>query len=226
MPDHPSAPGSDLPPRPARRWFSTLPVPLRGLIQGSLLAVLLAVLLVAGGWIVTRPLGGQPWLPLTTGEDFYKIGAQRAGLQIGELAPELSPSSGGDPLTDLDGRVVKVADFAGRPLWIVFWASWCIPCREELPDLKAAFSAHADDGLAVLAIDFEESTDVVRAFATQNGLDYIVGLDPRGAVLDRYSGWGLPTHYFVDRDGVIRGRYFGPLSRDLMERQLRVILAP
>ena len=51
-------------------------------------------------------------------------------------------------------------------------------------------------------------------------------LDPRGAVLDRYSGWGLPTHYFVDRDGVIRGRYFGPLSRDLMETQLRVILAP
>ncbi|MEO6059016.1 MAG: TlpA disulfide reductase family protein [Candidatus Limnocylindria bacterium] len=223
MPDHPSGPGPDLPPTTARGWFSTLPVPLRGLIRGSLLAVLL----VAGGWMVTRPLGGQPWVPLTAGEDFYQIGAQRAGLQIGDLAPELSTSSGeGGSLTDLDGRVIESADFAGRPLWIVFWASWCIPCREELPDLKAAFSAHADDDLVVLAINFEESTDVVRAFAAENGLDYIIGLDPHGAVIDRYGGWGLPTHYFVDRDGVIRGRYFGPLSRELMESQLQTILAP
>ncbi len=223
MPDHPSGPGPDLPPTTARGWCSTLPVPLRGLIRGSLLAVLL----VAGGWMVTRPLGGQPWVPLTAGDDFYQIGAQRAGLQIGDLAPELSPSSGeGGSLTALDGRVIESADFAGRPLWIVFWASWCIPCREELPDLKAAFSAHADDGLVVLAINFEESADVVRAFAAENGLDYIIGLDPHGAVIDRYGGWGLPTHYFVDRDGVIRGRYFGPLSRELMERQLQTILAP
>lgn len=222
MPDQ-SAPDTDRPRRPTRRWLSTLPVPVRGLIQGSLLAILL----VGGGWIVTRPLGGQPWVPLTTGEDFYRIGAERAGLQIGNLAPELSPSPGGDgSLTDLAGRVIRSADFAGRPLWIVFWASWCIPCREELPDLKAAFAAHADDGLAVLAIDFEESAEAVRAFATKNGLDYIIGLDPRGAVIERFGGWGLPTHYFVDRDGVIRGRYFGPLSRDQMETQLQTILAP
>lgn len=221
--DHPTT-GSDLPPPPARRAPFVAPVPLRRLLFGSLLAIVV----VGGGWIVTRPLGGQPWVPLTTGEDFYKIGAQRAGLRIGDLAPDLggTAASGEEPLTDLDGNVVQLADFAGRPLWIVFWASWCVPCREELPDLKAAFRAHVDDGLAVLAINFEESTDVVRAFATENGLDYIIGLDPHGAVIDRYGGWGLPTHYFVDRDGVIRGRYFGPLSRELMESQLRPILAP
>ncbi len=216
MPD-PSAADSDRPRRPIRRWLATLPVPVRGLIQG----ILLAILLVGGGWMVTRPLGGQPWVPLTTGEDFYTIGAERAGLQIGDLAPELSPS-----LTDLGGRVIRSSDFAGRPLWIVFWASWCIPCREELPDLKAAYAAHADDGLVVLAIDFEESAETVRAFATRSGLDYTIGLDPRGAVIERFGGWGLPTHYFVDRYGVIRGRYFGPLSREQMETQLQTILAP
>lgn len=223
MRDDPPAPGNDTPPPPIRRPVFAAPVSLRRLALGSLLAILL----VAGGWIVTRPLGGQPWVPLAAGEDFYKIGAERAGLQIGSRAPELSAASDGDgALRDLDGNPVQLVDFAGRPLWIVFWRSWCVPCLEELPDLKAAFAAHADAGLAVLAINFEESIDVVRAFAAENALEYGIGLDPRGAVIARYGGWGLPTHYFVDPDGVIRGRYFGPLSREQMETQLQTILAP
>lgn len=223
MHDDRPASGSDRPPPAAGRSVFVAPVSLRRLALGSLLVILL----VGGAWVVTRPLGGQPWVPLTTGEDFYKIGAERAGLRIGDRAPEFSAVPGGDgTLTGLNGNVIQLADFAGRPLWIVFWASWCIPCREELPDLKAAFAAHADDGLMVLAINFEESADVVRSFAAENALEYAIGLDPRGAVIDRYGGWGLPTHYFLDRDGVIRGRYFGPLSRELMESQIQAILGP
>ena len=128
-----------------------------------------------------------------------------------------------DPLlVDLDGRPIRLADFAGRPLWIVFWATWCTPCQQEATDILAAFHAHRDDGLAVLAIDIQEPAAAVRAYVSGHDLDYTIGLDPTAAVRALYGGWGLPAHVFLDADGVIRDRYIGQLTAALMEQHLAV----
>ena len=207
-----------------RRLRFRAPVSGRRLVLGTGLAVAAAGL----AWVLTRPLGGGPWVPLTTGPNFYPIGQERPGLLVGQRAPDFIGSAGGVPvvLTDLDGNPIHLADFAGHPVWIVFWATWCVPCQQEIPDLRAEHELHAPDGLVIVAINRAEAADVVRAYAEAHGLEYLIGLDRTAAVMDTYAGWGLPTHYFVDADGIIRARFLGPMSRQQMDAHLATILEP
>jgi peroxiredoxin len=125
---------------------------------------------------------------------------------------------------DLSGRAIRIADFAGRPLWIVFWATWCTPCQQEAGDIRDLYQAHRSDDLAVLGVDVQEPTTAVREFVRSNGLDYAIGLDATAAVKDLYGQWVLPVHFFVDGHGVIRDRYLGQMTRELMEQHLRSIV--
>jgi peroxiredoxin len=148
------------------------------------------------------------------------------GVGIGQAAPDFVSADDQKPLLiDLDGRPIRLGDFAGKPLWIVFWATWCIPCQEEVSDIRASYNAHADDGLGVLAIDIQEPSVAVREYALSHDIDYAIGLDSTGAVKDMYGAWGLPSHLFLDGHGVIRDRYLGQLTRELMEEHLIAIIA-
>lgn len=193
------------------------------LLATPIIAVLLWIL-------VTSPIGqqSQGGFGAAPGATFYVLGAETQGLQVGQRAPDFVGTSDGKEvrLTDLDGRPVGSDDFRGRPLWIVFWATWCPPCQKETPDLRAAYEAHRGDGLALLAISIQEPGEVVRDYVTRYGLTYDIGLDKTGAVLSTYGVFGLPTHYFVDRNGVIRDRYFGPLTREQMEQKIGLISEP
>jgi thiol-disulfide isomerase/thioredoxin len=127
-------------------------------------------------------------------------------------------------LVDLDGRRVRLGDFASRPVWIVFWATWCAPCQLEATDILAVYHAHEDDGLVVLAIDEQEPAAAVRAYAREHHLDYHIGIDATGAVKTLYGGPGLPTHLFLDGAQVIRDRYVGQMTRELMERRVQAVI--
>ena len=109
-------------------------------------------------------------------------------------------------------------------MWINFWASWCPPCQQETPDLRATFRAYQADGLALVSIDVQEDPATVRAYAKRYDLGYTVALDLTGSAVAIYRVFGLPTHYFVDREGVIRDRYFGPLTREQMEQRVAAII--
>jgi cytochrome c biogenesis protein CcmG/thiol:disulfide interchange protein DsbE len=186
----------------------------------------LAVVIVAAAYVATRPLGGPTTPSSAPGANFYAIGSAVEGVGIGRSAPDFV-RVGGDQeplLTDLDGKPIRLNDFAGRPLWIVFWATWCTPCQQEASDIRAAYHAHRSDDLAVLAIDIQEPAAAVREYARSHDLDYAIGLDPAAAVKDLYGAWGLPSHFFLDGKGVIRDRYFGQMTAALMERHLRAII--
>jgi cytochrome c biogenesis protein CcmG/thiol:disulfide interchange protein DsbE len=169
------------------------------------------VLLGAAAYVATLPLGGAPT-------------ASRAG--IGQSAPDfVGADVEHEPLLmDLGGDPIRLDDFAAKPLWIVFWTTWCIPCQQEASDIGAAYQAHRGDNLAVLAIDIQEPAAAVREYALSHDLDYVIGLDPTAAVKALYGGWGLPSHFFLDGNGVIRDRYFGQMTRELMEQHLRAII--
>jgi cytochrome c biogenesis protein CcmG/thiol:disulfide interchange protein DsbE len=175
-------------------------------------------------FVATRPLTGDPGPP-AQGAGFYQLGAETEGLQVGQQAPDFVGMNAGEEarLTDLDGREIQLADFAGRPVWVVFWATWCPPCQQETPDIREAFEAHRDEGLVVLAIDIQEPTDVVREYAELYDLRYTIGVDTSAAIMATYGVFGLPTHYFIDRHGMIRDRYFGPLTREQMEERISLI---
>ena len=182
-----------------------------------------ALLIGATAWVSTLRLGGVPTAP---GAGLGSPSGAVTGPAIGQLAPDFISADGQTPLlTDLDGRPVRLAEFAGKPLWIVFWATWCTPCQEEAADIRTAYHGHRED-LAVLAIDVQEPAAAARAFAQGRDLDYAIGLDSSAAVKTLYGDWGLPAHFFVGADGVIRDRYLGQLTADLMEQHLKAILPP
>jgi len=192
------------------------------------LNVLVAVVII--GLVATRPLvtvdptGARGSIDPTA--SFYPLPLGAEGLMVGAAAPGFSGRDGGQnvDLRDLEGRQISLADLRGHPVWIVFWASWCPPCQQETPDLRAVFDEHRSEGLAVIAVSIQEPADAVRAYVERYSLDYTVGLDSSGAIARTYEVFGIPTHYFVDRSGVIRDRSFGPLNRVEMGRRLTTIL--
>ncbi|HET7677623.1 MAG TPA: TlpA disulfide reductase family protein [Candidatus Limnocylindrales bacterium] len=128
-------------------------------------------------------------------------------------------------LVDLDGRPIRMADLRGRPVWINFFATWCPPCQEETPTLQRVYERHRDEGLVLVAISVQESTpEDVRAYASRYGLSYTIGFDATASVFKAWRAYGLPTQLFIDRDGVIRQTWQGPLNDAQAEAFLARIL--
>lgn len=141
------------------------------------------------------------------------------------VAPLNAPSTtrvGGSPLLDkpappidlldLDGQRVQLADYAGRPVIVNFWASWCIPCRDEFPMLIGAYGEHRDRGLEVLGVVHGDTATAARAFAQEQGATWSMVLDTEDVAFRDYIGLGVPQTYFIDADGVVRAFTLGPFS--------------
>jgi cytochrome c biogenesis protein CcmG, thiol:disulfide interchange protein DsbE len=129
-------------------------------------------------------------------------------------------------LTGLDGGIVDLAAYRGRPVVVNFWASWCTPCVREFPLLAEARASHRADGLEVIGVlATSDARDRARRFARGNGGTWPVGVDrgggPVGETAIAYGVAGLPETYFVRRDGSLAARQLGELS----ERSLRDHLA-
>src|SRR6202043_3090444 len=109
-------------------------------------------------------------------------------------------------LTDLDGYAVSLAALKGKPVLINFWATWCVPCRDELPLIRDAYLAHRAEGLTVVAIDFgDESAGTIQSFWKSMNLQPAPTLDPSGIASRAYgvalSSSGLPVSFRVAREG-------------------------
>ncbi len=184
------------------------------------LAILAVVLASAAGLLalLSTPIDApsQP-VAQAPGSGFYQTGERTTGLAIGQLAPELEGEVNGEvvPLRDLDGEIVSLEALRGHPVWLSFFATWCPPCQEETPVLRDVYRSYADDGLQLVAVSVQETTpEDVTAYAATYSLDYTIGFDATGAVFDTYRGYGLPTHVFIDSDGVIAQLRYGPLTRE------------
>jgi cytochrome c biogenesis protein CcmG, thiol:disulfide interchange protein DsbE len=181
---------------------------------------LAAVALFAVISLATRPLGGEPQ------PSFFVIGSVAPGVQVGQVAPGTA-RAGGSPLilADLDGAPISLGDFAPHPIWLMFWKTACPPCEAEAADVAAAFDSHRSQGLVLIAVDVWDTIAVVRDYTRAHPPDYPVAVDESAAYLDAYGVWGAPTHYFIGADGIIRDRYFGPMTSDLIERSLASIVS-
>jgi cytochrome c biogenesis protein CcmG/thiol:disulfide interchange protein DsbE len=129
------------------------------------------------------------------------------GSALGQLAFDFS-------LDDTSGQRIKLSDLRGHPVVINFWASWCPPCRQELPALQSAYQRFHDQGVILLGVNVRESAEAVQNFAPQFGLTFPLLLDQDGAVSERYQVRGTPTTVFLDAEGIVRARHVGPLTED------------
>ena len=128
-------------------------------------------------------------------------------------------------LQTADGNTVTLGDLRGQVVVLNFWATWCPPCRAEMPALQEVYDARRADGLMVLAIDQSEPADLVSSFRDELSLTFPLLLDPGYFVSDRYRIGLLPTTFFVDRGGVIRDVVLGgPMSRALIESKVAPLL--
>lgn len=217
--------------RPAPRPASRLSRQVVGPFTLGHLVVVAATLVGIGALLVllTSPMGTSVPTdgPPVPGASFYVIGEATAGLAIGQPAPELEGERDGQRVTlvDLDGSPVRLADLRGHPVWVNFWASWCPPCQQETPVLRALYQTHAADGLRMIGVSVQEaSPDEVRRYVETYDVPYTVAFDGTSAVFGAWRGFGLPTHYLIDAEGVVRAVHYGPLSREAAETLLAGIM--
>ena len=135
---------------------------------------------------------------------------------IGHPAPLFS-------LPMLAGDDLALADLYGQPIVLNFWASWCGPCRAEMPELQRLHDRLGEAGVVVLGVNQGESPETAAAFLQALSLNFPVALDQRTGVSQQYLVNSLPTTFFIDRAGVIRSTFIGPMSDAVLAQNLRSI---
>jgi cytochrome c biogenesis protein CcmG/thiol:disulfide interchange protein DsbE len=138
-------------------------------------------------------------------------------VQVNFAAPQLS-------LTDLQGKPVSLADYRGQVILINNWATWCPPCKAEMPTLKAYYEAHRNNNFTIIAIEAGEPVAEVTNFVSQYGLTFPVWPDPTNKSLAAFQNQGLPNSYVVDRTGTVRLAWTGAISRAMLEKYVTPLL--
>jgi peroxiredoxin len=169
-----------------------------------------ALLIASTGWIVVSR--AQP-------DRDQDASAAPAMPREGFLAPDFA-------LTTLEGQSIALSDLRGRVVLVNFWATWCPPCRLEMPAIQEVYEEYQEQGLVVLAINAQEPSTEITRFAEQLGLTFPIMSDRDGNVSGTYRVVSLPTTFVIDRSGVIRDVIVGgPLSRALIISKVEPLLA-
>ncbi len=175
----------------------------------SVIFPLLVVSAIAGAiwWLEYRPDSGTSVYDARYGPAEMPSELVPPGMNVeareGALAPDFL-------LKTLDGGEIRFSELRGKAVIVNLWATWCGPCRKEMPQFVAAYDRYQEEGVEIIAVNLQESPSIIQPFVDDFGMDFPVALDKRGAVSDEYRILGLPTTYFIDRQGVIKGVFLGP----------------
>jgi peroxiredoxin len=158
------------------------------------LSLSIALAIVVGAWVI----GGR--------QDFSSIGGGGTNAKflprVGEVAPDLQAYRLN---ASLEPELVSLSEYRGQAVWLNFWASWCQPCRAELPDLKEAYGQLAGSGIVMLAISLDEPITDAYLYAAQNDVNFVILSDQyREHVGQTYQINNYPTHIFIDAQGIVR----------------------
>jgi len=186
-------------------------------------AVLIAGIVWALIFIEGRLDSGQEMTPnlsyVLLEEQGIALGAASGALppEIGELAPDFT-------LVDLAGNPTTLSSMKGNVVLINFWATWCAPCRKEMPDMNSLYLERKAEGFEILAVNLQEGRSKAKAFADDFGLAFPILVDLNGDVGSTYRLTGLPESWFVDRSGILRERAIGPMDEETMREKLEITM--
>ena len=179
------------------------------------------LILLIGGLIIGLLIGAVVIVGFNNNFDPYQSATPSISIDkltspfLGLEAPEFE-------LATLSNDQTKLSDFKGKPVILNFWATWCGPCRVEMPILEDLYKTHQTD-LAILAVNFDEEAQTVQDFIGEYGLTFPVLLDPGGLVTEKYRVIGMPTTYFLDNKGIVRAVHIGTLSEKSLIDYLNLI---
>lgn len=171
---------------------------------------MIVVLILAAAWTLFSRLGEASSLP----------SAVPPNPRTGFSAPDFT-------LETLEGDKLTLSELRGHPVLLNLWASWCLPCRVEMPAIERVYQRHRGDGLVVVGMNVtsQDSEAAARAFAQEFGLTFPIVLDRDGGASARYEVMGLPSTYFIDRGGTIRNVIIGgPMSEAVMLSNVEELL--
>ena len=186
---------------------------------------------------MSQPINKKPWLFIISGflagtlaglvlldiigvlDIRSLLPGSSGGSQTGVASFEIDSPAPDFVLDDLSGNPVRLSELKGRLVVLNFWATWCTPCRTEMPELQETFQQYEPD-LVVLGINLEQSPAEIQDFIGQVNVTYPILLDKDGLVSKLFKVIQLPNTYFIDRDGIIRIRHIGYLSSDQIQKYL------
>jgi DsbE subfamily thiol:disulfide oxidoreductase len=148
-----------------------------------------------------------------------------------KLVPNLQEMKDHPPAPDftlpnLEGKKVALKDFRGKLLMVNFWASWCVPCREEMPAMERLYQTYKDLGFVILGVNIQDDKKSALSFVKELKITFPIAFDPKGEVGLLYGAWGLPATYLIDAKGIALARAWGPAdwyspgARELIEKLL------
>jgi len=150
----------------------------------------------------------------------------KAAVEAGVCAAKPKRAQFDFSLKDMNGQEVKLADYKGKVVMLNFWATWCGPCKIEIPMFVELQQRYRDQGLAFLGISVDDPPEALRAFSQEYKINYpvLVGLG-RDDVQNAYGPmFGIPVTLLIARDGTICTRYFGPRPKERFERDIKALL--
>ncbi|CAM3792291.1 peroxiredoxin family protein [Marinicrinis lubricantis] len=140
----------------------------------------------------------------------------KVGTQVGNMAPDFQ-------LVSLDGEEVKLTDYRGKKVLLNFWATWCPPCRVEMPHMEKFYNDFKTEEVVILGVNLthtEESVANVPIFVADFGLTFPIVFDEKGQVSKLYQVVAYPTTYLIDSDGIIREKFQGAINYEIMDQSV------
>jgi len=188
-----------------------------GFRPGGRLSTILVVAITAVVILGVAVIVNQPAADGVTGVSLTGDTSGEAP-RVGSAAPDFKAMT-------TDGTAVSLSDYSGKPVWLTFGASWCGDCRAEAPDLQATYAKYQPEGLVVLGVFIQEDAKAVSDYASRVGFTFPMVADPQTQIASRYRTMGIPTHFFIDRDGTIREIRLGGLQPQDMDALVAQLLA-
>lgn len=148
--------------------------------------------------------------------------SSRASADRRRLPPAVGQPVKDFELVDLDGQVRRLSDLRGQPVVINFWATWCGPCKDEMPLLQQYADRYAGQ-MTLLGVDYQEEQAVVREFVETYGIDFPILLDRDGRAAEQYFVRNFPATFFVDAEGTLRAQHLGLLTEERLVDYLSTI---
>ncbi len=134
------------------------------------------------------------------------------GVQKGNIAPDFE-------LTTLDGERIKLSDFKGKKVILNFWATWCPPCKAEMPHMQNFYEKNKDKGIEIVAVNLtnvDKGQAAIESFVKEYGLTFQIPLDENGDIGEIYQTFSIPTSYILDSNGIITNKIIGPMDEETM----------
>lgn len=173
--------------------------------------------MAAGLFLVVAAMAGFIFLPGSQAQPTAPPPAGAIPAPVNFPAPKVE-------LTDLDGNPAALSDYRGQVILYNAWATWCPPCKEEMPTLQAYYEAHKTQGFVIVAIEDGQPVDEVAAFVHDYGLTFLVWPDLEYRATTAFRTNSLPSSFVIDRQGTVRLAWVGAITREALETYVTPLL--